>query len=455
MIMRKSKLSVFLLSAAILLSAMNTPAFSASPADESFSSYVLDEDMRILQEPSRPFTFSYGAWVTPVIIDDRSGSNELATSFTTTRLWFRASLWGSSYLYVRGKHQYQYVLVEENMTAEDNDHLVDLDVGFLHLANSSGSVQLSLGRKFFVIGTGLVLNGRGDGGELDIFTSIADIKILGAYTGLLNKDNNPYNLSEADFTDGAKRVFAGGTVTRSFYNQTLYVFGLAQIDLADEEDNDKVRYQSQYYGGGLNGVIFSRLRYYGEFAYETGKSYLSGTDTQSDIKAHAGQAGINLFLDTIFNPVLIAQYAYGTGDADRSDYRSPTGNTENDDTGFLYFGTFTGGYALRPVLANLHVFRAGLALSPFSFSRYRTLRRITLLGKYTYYRKYNSEAYINYGEAPFDNSDVGQGIDAALRWRIFNDLSLFANYAVFFPGKAYASDEDTRHFMMAGITLVL
>nr|HPJ40097.1 hypothetical protein [Spirochaetota bacterium] len=165
--MRKSKLSVFLLSAAILLSAMNTPAFSASPADESFSSYVLDEDMRILQEPSRPFTFSYGAWVTPVIIDDRSGSNELATSFTTTRLWFRASLWGSSYLYVRGKHQYQYVLVEENMTAEDNDHLVDLDVGFLHLANSSGSVQLSLGRKFFVIGTGLVLNGRGDGGELD------------------------------------------------------------------------------------------------------------------------------------------------------------------------------------------------------------------------------------------------------------------------------------------------
>lgn len=451
---KQNKCTVLLL-VTILLPAGISTLYGATPADESFSSYVMDEDMRITQAPSRPFTISYGAWVTPVIIDERYGSNELATSVTTTRLWVRASLWGTSYLYIRGKHQYQTVLVEENMTAEDNDHIVDLDVGYLHLSNTSGSVQLSLGRKFFIIGTGLILNGRGDGGELEIYTSIADIKILGSYTGLLNKDNNPYNLSEADYADGAKRVFAGGTISRSFYNQTLYVFGLGQIDLADQEDTRKVRYQSQYYGGGLNGVIFSNLRYYGEFAYETGTSYLSGTDTQGDIKAHAGQAGINLFIHTVLNPVLILQYAYGTGDADRSDHRSPTGNTVGDDTGFIYFGTFTGGYALRPVLANLHVFRAGLGLSPFSFSRYRTLRRITLLGKYTYYRKYDSEAYINYGEAPFDNSDVGQGIDAALRWRIFNDLSLFANYAVFFPGKAYASDEETRHFMMAGITLAL
>ncbi len=442
--------AVFILYA---FAAMAAPQ-AAQTLNEALSTYIAGDDMRVTGPAVSPFTMSYGGWITPFAIDERVGSSELGISYVSTRVWMRSTLWGASDIYVRGRYVYQSAFREKETNAGDLDPIFDLDAGYIKLSTDSGSVRLFIGRKFFVIGTGLVLNGRGDGAEFNIFSSIVDIKILGSYTGLLRKDDNPYNLSDVDIADGARRVFAGGSLSRNFYNQTVYLFGLAQIDLADETDTSKTRYQSQYYGGGFRGVLGSGFSYYGEFVYETGKSYLTGTTTQESVRAHAGQLGMNWFFDTIFKPAIILQAAYGSGDADRNNYRDPTGNAAGTDTGFLYFGTFSGGYALRPVLANIEIGRAGFAFSPFSWSDYRTLRRINIVLKYSYYRKYNSEAYINYGEAPFDNSDIGQGGDAALRWQLLSDLSFFANYAVFLPGAAYSSSEETRHFAMAGFNLI-
>lgn len=431
-------------------------AFAAGDrsTDEAFSTYQADEDMTALTARAAPFTPGYGGWVTPLFMDQKAGDTELGIAIVATRVWLRLSLWGSGEIYVRGRHTYQSPVREEMSDGGDAENRFDLDAGFIKLAGVSGSAKLFLGRRFFTIGTGLVLNGRGDGAELELLTSVADIRIMGSYSGLLKKDDNPYNLSDVDIADGARRVFAGGTISRSLLNQTLYVFGLAQVDLADEPSDEPVRYQSQYWGAGLNGVIATDMKYYAEFVYETGTSYLSGADRKEDVRAHAGQFGINWFFSTIFRPALVLQYAYGTGDADRTDNRNPTGNTSGGDSGFLYFGTFNGGYGLRPVLANIHIYRAGIGLSPFSWSRYRTLRRMQIIGKYSYYIKYESTGVINSGEATLDNRDIGQGVDVALKWQILYDFSIFANYGAFLPGDAYEPGEDTRHFITGGATLV-
>jgi hypothetical protein len=437
-----------------------TPArllYADSPAtDESFSRYQADEDMRILRPAAHPFTPSYGGWVSPVYIDEKSGTSdnprELGLAVVTTRLWLKASLWGNSFIYLRGRHVYERAVVEEVINIDDTNSLFDLDLGFIKIGNDSDTLQLFMGRKFFLIGTGLVMNGRADGAELNIYSRYGDLALFGAYSGLLKKDNNPYNLSTRDFSDGARRVFAGGTLTWSFANQSLYFLGMAQIDRADEDDAVKTRYQSQYYGAGLNGVLVGTMRYYAEWVYETGTSYTSKS-VKSDIVAHAGNFGVDYYFPVTVRPALLFQYAYGSGDPDKKNYTSPTGNIAGEDNGFLSFGTFTGGYGLRPVLANIHILRAGFSLSPFRGTGVDALRQISFLFKYSYYMKYESSQTINYGEAPFDNSDLGHGLDTVLRWRIFSDVSFFANYAIFIPGAAYAANEEMRHFIMGGMNL--
>lgn len=424
--------------------------------DESFSRYQADEDMRILRPAAHPFTPSYGGWVSPVYIDEKSGTSdsprELGLAVVTTRLWLKASLWGNSFIYLRGRHVYEGAVVEEGVNIDNSNSLFDLDLGFIKIGSDNDSLQLHLGRKFFLIGTGIVMNGRADGAEAKVYSHYGDLAVFGAYTGLLKKDNNPYNLSERDYSDGARRVFTGGTLTWTFANQSLYFLGLAQIDLADENDTAKSRYQSQYYGGGLNGVLFGTMRYYAEWVYEMGTSY-TATSQKSDIAAHAGNFGIDYYIPVTVRPALLFQYAYGSGDPDKGNYTSPTGNTMGDDKGFLSFGTFTGGYGLRPVLANIHILRAGFSLSPFRGAGVEALRDISFLFKYSYYMKYESNQTINYFEAPFDDPDLGHGLDTVLRWRVFSDVSFFANYAVFLPGKAYSTDEEMRQFIMAGMNL--
>jgi hypothetical protein len=273
---------------------------------------------------------------------------------------------------------------------------------------------------------------------------------LANYSGLLQKDDNPYRLSSADYADGAKRMFAGGVLsTDVLLNQTFYVYGLNQKDFTKEK---KSAYDSIYIGGGLRGVLFSRLGYYGEFIYEMGKSYGDDGLTQpekKDIQAMAVDAGLDLSFGFATKPVILLQYTFGSGDGDRTKNVNEKGN----DTHFISLGTFNGGLGLNPTLGNLHVLRGGLSFEPLDWTGFNTLRRITLVAKYSYYMKDKPEGAINSGEATQPERFVGQGGDASLRWKLFWDMSLFASYGIFLPGKAYDDNESQRHFLLFGLNL--
>ncbi len=431
----------------------------ADTADEFFPYQQDDRDMKTATPESsyKSKGIQIGGWVTPVFIDQEQGSDVLGASVNTLRLFLKAYLWKDSYFYVRGKDVFSRYPKHEGAYAnlEQPDNLYDLDLAYFSLMSPNRVLKVSLGRKFFMVGTGLVLNGRGDGGELNFYSKSVSLQLLGLYTGLLKKDNNPYGLSSRDLDDGSKRIFTGGTLNLHYSNQTLYFLGMAQIDKGEEDSAAPSRYQSQYYGGGLKGVILEGLTYQGEFIYERGKSYLYGTTEEGDIKAFAGIFNLYYFFNALVNPALILQYAYGSGDSDRSDHKSPDANLSGEDNGFISFGTYVGGFALRPALSNIHVIRGGFSLAPFGWSQITMIRRMSLIAKYSLYRKDKADAFIGYDEAKENNADVGQGVDVSLRWRMFYDLSIFVNYAVFMPGDAYGSDDnsDTKNFVMAGLNL--
>ncbi len=460
--MRTKSLCIIAL-AAVILTALpawaqkkEAPFPDSITEDVFFPNLQADPEMKSPEVGKKPFTISYGGWITPTVIDDRKNADsDLMMSYTTVKLWMQMSLWQNAFIHVRGKDAYSRVITEKNQGGvEDWKNVLDLDVGFIHMATSGRALQLALGRKFYIIGTGLVFNGRGDGGELDLYTRVIDVKLFGLYTGYLQKDSNPYGLSDKDFSSGATRIFAGGTLEKSFANQTIYLLGLAQIDQGDEPAGTNTRYQSQYYGAGMKGVVLTSMDYYAEFIYEMGESYISATNEKKDIAAMAGMFGVNWYIDAPMNPALMFQYAYGSGDADRAGYKS-TGNTKGDDTGFISFGTFVGGFALRPQLSNLHIARLGIAISPFYASDKPYLKRINLIPRYSYYMKDKPGGNINSGEAASNSRDVGHGVDMSLRWGIFYDLSLFANYGLFLPGEAYKNENnDPRHFIMGGFNLV-
>ncbi len=420
--------------------------------DRFFPEFRADEDMTVLKAEREPLSISYGGWITPVVIDSRD-ITALTSSVTIMKLWLKSTLWRNSFLYIRGKDVFFRVINQEEDAIDETDNLIDLDVGFIGMSNDKRTLNLFLGRKFFVLGTGLVFNGRGDGGEFVFYSRFVDIKLFGAYTGLMKKDNNPYGLSDKDLADGAKRIFAGGTIQKEYYNQAVYLLGLAQIDQQEEEAGSKARYQSQYYGVGIRGTVSDLIDYHGEFIYETGQSYYSGTDEQEDIAAYAAILGLRYFPDVALNPMFILQYAYGSGEN-----TGPTpANTSDEDNGFKTFGTFVGGYGLRPDLSNIHVFRGGFSLTPLYNSSSISLRRMNILLKYSYYVKDKPNATISIGNNPentLDEKEIGHGGDIAFRWRIFYDFSFFISYGIFIPGKAYASSEETRHFTIGGFNII-
>jgi len=459
-----------------------------------------DNDMRVLESKKNMVSsgFQYGAWITPAFIYQETPQKTLATSVTTFRVWFKTYLWDNSFLYVRGKDTYTAVLYQKGKPTMKNKNVADLDVGYISMATPSRNLDFSVGRKYFILGSGLVLDGRGDGAEFNFHSKYINIKALGTWTGWLVKDDNPYGLSDRDISTGARRVFAGGRLSWDFFNQTLYAFGLAQIDFGKEKYDkqkqalsnlfgfnqglmyysQKSHYDSQYYGAGLEGVITSGLSYSGEFIMERGKSYLAGNiipgyygyNIRKDVLAYAAQLKLNYYINVMLKPVIMAQYAFGSGDMNRDDYRSPDANAGGKDRGFLYFGTFVGGYALRPLLANMHMISGTVAFSPFSWSSIYSLKNMTIMAKYMYYLKHKAMSAINYGlDATRPNRHIGQGVDLTLRWLLFSDFSCFVNYGVFIPGQAYGyhyfydyyfstysythSSVRYRHFLMGGFNV--
>ncbi len=450
----------------ILIAAFAALAINAAAhaADAGYDSYYPDFPADDAMKPGVPAADittklpQYGFWITPTVISQKKGGSEMTSSVITTRVWLKTYLWPYAYVYARGKYMRTDVLRQRG-SSDSSSNLVDLDLGFITAGTPKNMFEISAGRKYFILGTGLLFNGRGDGMDVNLRLGLVQIKGFACYSGWLVKQDNPYGLSDRDISTGAKRFFAGGSATFDVYNQHIYVQYLSQMDFQNlkysvTNPNFRLKYDSQYYGIGVHGVIVERLSYYAEFDYQTGKSYLSGAYFRNNIRAYASNIGLSYYFRATCHPVIIAQYAMGSGDRDRKDARSPAGNNNGEDHGFLYFGTYTGGLGLRPILNNLHVIRGGAAFSPFSWADPIYVRSMTIVAKYSAYVKHRNAAPLNYGfDAIRRHRFAGHGVDVSLRWLIVSDVGVFFNYAAFLPGDAFYAIESNRHFYMGGLNI--
>lgn len=429
----------------------------AQDVDYSINSFFLNEDSdddlksELENNSWSKNGIQYGFTVNPLFAFLSSDESYLTAAIANTKIWMKAYLMQNSFLYLRLKDSGMYVISSDGKySGIENANYYDLDLAFLSFASTYGRVQFSMGRKYFDLGTGLVLDDRGDGAEFRYSSSLVDFSIFSFYTGLMITDNNPYSLTEWERLNRARRVFGGTELTLDYYNQNIYLFGLLNYTLSKDSLSYSEEYNSQYYGLGANGIIAGNLSYYGEAIIETGKSYVSSTNKAQSIFAYAFNTGAKYFFQVKTKPVLIAQYAFGSGDPDRTSYTSSTRNSgEDSDNGFIYFGKFNGGRVLNPRLGNLHIFGTGASFTPFNDGKI-WLSRMSILAKYSYYLKQISDAPINSEEAAEDSTDVGHAADFSLKWKIFYDLSVYCDYGFFVPGKAYGDNDAIQHMFTTG-----
>ena len=415
--------------------------FASAKADSFYPDFEKDKDMSEVSKglSGKNRGIQFGGWITPILIDVRGNDSSSLFTTDTIKIWTKYYLTDNLFLYGRIKNTISKTVAGFG-SEEKLDNLFDLDFLYFKYISSSKNLSFSAGRKHFLVGTGIVLNGRGDGAEINYFSKIVKAKIFGSYTGLLRADNNPYNIQDGTVTYEGKKIFTGAVIEKDIENHTAYLFGVAQIDLAEESIGTKSKYNSQYYGVGVKGLAIDGLSYYGEFVYEMGNSYAGGI-TKSDISAMSTLFGADYYFKSKLKPYVTIQYAYASGDEDRDGSISPIGNVSGADNAFISYGVYSGGYALRPNFSNIHVARLGGGISPFANSSINLLKRATFLGKYSAYIIDSSKDY------------VGDGFDLSLRWKIFSDFSFFATSAIYIPRDEYPSGTGNSYFNMIGMNL--
>ncbi|MDQ7781122.1 MAG: alginate export family protein, partial [Planctomycetota bacterium] len=321
-------------------------------------------------------------------------------------------------------------------------------------------VDLTVGRQFIHLGTGLAFNSVVDGFSLTTLYGDFCVKLFGAKS---NHDEDDVDTSRPG-CEHMNRTFWGGQVDYvGMRSHTPYFFFMRQSDHNTERTEvlQDFKYDSYYLGLGIRGELAERLGYYAEHIREGGKS-TAQTDfdflnQRQEIIAEACNVGLDYMPICRFQPHFALQYVHGSGDDDRiSVAEADRGNLGNtNDYGFLAFGYVFAGYSLEPDVSNINIIRFG-ASAKF-LEEHEAFSDLELGFDYFNYWKDEREGGISDYRAVVrmdqpERNDIGDELDLRLDWRIFSDLSFTARFGMFWTGDAY-EDDVRRDFLVLGLTL--
>ncbi len=429
--------SRFLAAAALGISTLG-PAVAASS----------DDGFLAPPPPKAAWLVDWGAGLSPALVTELAGTGTQILATEASSFWLRMSLPASGQFYARINDTLVLVPSVGGASPTAFSHLWDAQAAYLHLPLREAGVDLFAGRRPYSIGSGLVLAGTGDGAELRWVSPLASIDVFAFHTGLLRPDFSTYAITQWDAANGARRLFAGGSLGVSQGNGNLSLMGLYQLD----GGGDASQAYDSWYAGLMAGGVFLTGEYSTEFWYQGGRSPLGQGHT--DIGAFAGRVSYTIYLEASGSPSLGILYAIGSGDADRSGAIGAAGNASGGDRGFQGFGSLTLGSALRPAMGNVQALQLSCSANPFE-SGPLWLRKTSLGLKYHAYWKVERSGVIGQGEATLPEAFVGQGLDLSLRWGPFTDLSCFASCGAFLPGSAYPAGEPLRWSLSSGLSLSL
>jgi hypothetical protein len=206
------------------------------------------------------------------------------------------------------------------------------------------------------------------------------------------------------------------------------------------------RYDSNYVGAGTEGRFNLDLHYFAEVVHEGGRMMAQVVGTpRVRIDATGFTSGLLYYPKWGgFNPLLSAEYSFGSGDAARGSVTNTFGgkSTATTDQNFLYFGVFDGGLALAPRLSNIEVLRLGIQGRPLP-KLTRELPELVVGAKYNRYWKDKAASPMSDPLSFVNSKDVGDGFDVFAASRLLSDVTAQIQYGYFDPGSAYPGDTRT------------
>ena len=420
-------------------------------------------ELAILKAEKR-LVIDYGIWINHRFTDFNDDDNDATAADVTDktyaldqRFWMRATLRPSvdggdgngHSLYLRLKNKETW---RDPADANGRYDWSGPHTDYLYLSLDLHPHALQVGRRYYSVGQGIAYSNVHDG--IELFASFSDWSVMGFVSRTLPHDDN---LDQS--------VPGGKESGRTFYgiegkyigipNHGLYGYLLSQRDDGEERPENTTQdfdYDSEYFALGSEGKLFANLRYAAEAILETGKGFTSVANQKEDVRAWATDVSLTYDVQVPTQPTLYAEYAFGSGDSDRTNVTDTvSGNGSDTDTNFLYFGYLPTGYALSPRLSNLHMMKGGISLKPLE--KVSFFKELSISLDLYHYFKDESKGGIFDAQASQANRDIGYEIDLTLSWQMLSDLALAMEYGHFEPGKAYppATNSNTDYLSL-GVT---
>jgi len=422
-------------------------------------------ELKILEGEDR-LAVDYGGWINfrydDYHDDDNDSSTEDSLDYTSSgdiRLWMKASLKSPPSASYKNEHSLYVRLKDLHIDSRPEDINGGYDHDGPHLDYGYFTIDFrpywfEIGRRYFSMGQGISYGNLHDGielrGELEYWT----LRAIVSHT-LPHEDH--IDASVPGSYKKSDRIFYGveGTYL-GIPNQGVYGYVLVQRDSSPENPDDPLHdftYDSEYFGLGAQGKIVATMHYWAEIMRETGESRIYDTMEKKDINGWAVDLGITYDLDVYTHPNFTIEYAFGSGDADRTSVTDTLGgNISGDDRNFLYFGYLPSGYAFSPRLSNIHFIKAGVLLKPLE--KYRLFDNFTFGIDYYRYYKDKEAGGVSDADAIVSDDDLGSEIDLNISWQILSDLSCTLEYGHFEPGNAYPdSANDSEVYFSIGVTI--
>jgi hypothetical protein len=308
------------------------------------------------------------------------------------------------------------------------------------------------GRQYIEVGRGIAMAKYLDAGWIQVETKDLRLELFGGRT-IESEDN--IDRSAPGFTHSRRNVYGMQAAYRGIPNHEPYVFLVYQRDRSEEKPIDPFqdyRYTSWYGGIGARGGLGPRTRYILEGIFEWGDSAANGQVGDSErIQAWAGDAQIDHFFNLPTNPLLSVEYAYASGDSDRTSATTAVGGNRigTRDMEFQGFGYVNSGLALGARFSNIQFARIGGRFTPYE--QKTGFGRLDLGYNFYWLWKAKAAGPISDTLAVNDSLDIGKEIDVFAEWRILSDLALSLHYGRLFPGDAYQDDEP-RNFFFSALT---
>lgn len=421
-------------------------------------------ELAILKKERRLVT-AYGIWINHLFSDFKDDDNDAgrkdvtnATYAIDTRGWVRFTLRPPLDGTSQREHSLYLRIKDKSTWRDPSDANGNFDhngphVDYLFLTSDWRPLLLQVGRRLYGVGQGLAYSDLGDGIELLATSSLASLMGLVARS-LPHQDN--LDLSVPNGKRSGRMFYGLEGRYLGIRDHGLYSFLLFEQDDADEDpleaDRD-YKYNAQYYGGGVEGKVLANLRYVTEVVFETGHASRSASTDHSEIRAWAMDASVTYDAQLPWQPTLYGEYAFGSGDADRTNVTDTTnGNTSGRDTNFLYFGYLPTGYALSPRLSNLRMLKGGVALKPLEWLPW--CKDLTVSTDLYWFWKDEPLGGVFDTDATEANREIGSEWDVTLTWPLLSDLRAALEYGRFSPGAAYptATNDDTRYLSVSVTT---